>query len=212
MAPGSERRLKHAPEPKAHTSIVSRVELDRERALRQLDESDAGELYALIDANRLHLARWMPFVGQTRAVADSLAFIRTARRQLEEHRGTQFGVLVGENLVGVAGFHRIDWASRSTSIGYWLAEDAQGAGTMTLATATLVDQAFDTWELDRVEIRAGVENVRSRAIPARLGFREEGVLPAAERIGERVIDHVVYSISAGEWRYRPGRQVDQLRA
>ena len=61
---------------------------------------------------------------------------------------------------------------------------------MTAAVAALLDHAFGPWELTRVEIRAGVANTRSRAIPERLGFREEGVLRAAERIGTRVIDHV----------------------
>jgi hypothetical protein len=51
-----------------------------------------------------------------------------------------------------------------------------------------------------VEIRAGVLNTRSRAIPERLGFREDGVLPSAERIGTRVIDHAVYVMTAREWK------------
>lgn len=170
------------------------------RGLRVLEDDDAEELFALIDANRVHLAQWMPFVGQTRGVVDSLAFIRAARRQQEENRGMQLAVLADEHIVGVAGFHAIDWNRRQTSIGYWLAADQQGAGTMTASVATLLDYAFDRWKLVRVEIRAGVANMRSRAIPQRLGFREEGVLPAAERIGTRVIDHVIYSMSARDWK------------
>jgi ribosomal-protein-serine acetyltransferase len=191
---------------------VLRIELADDRALRLLEDSDAEELFALIDANRRHLARWMPFVGQTRGVDDSLTFIRSARRQRDEHRGLQFGVVAAEQLVGVAGFHRIDWSNRSTSIGYWLAESAQGAGTMTLAAQALVDHAFGTWELERVEIRAGVENVRSRAIPVRLGFREEGILPAAERIGDRIIDHMIYAVSDREWQRLAELRIDRLRA
>jgi ribosomal-protein-serine acetyltransferase len=176
------------------------VDLGVGRALRPLDDADAEELFALIDANRAHLAHWMPFVGQTRGAADSLAFVRAARRQYEENRGMQLALVQGEQIIGVAGFHAIDWARRSTSIGYWLAADRQGAGTMTTAVSALLDHAFDRWELTRVEIRAGVANRRSRAIPERLGFREEGVLRAAERIGTRVIDHVVYVMTAREWQ------------
>jgi ribosomal-protein-serine acetyltransferase len=144
----------------------------------------------------------MPFVGQTRGVADSLAFIRAARRQYDENRGMQFALVQGERIIGVAGFHAIDWTRKSTSIGYWLAADRQGAGTMTTAVCALLDHAFERWQLSRVEIRAGVLNTRSRAIPQRLGFREEGVLRSAERIGTRVIDHVVYVMTAREWRRR----------
>ena len=180
--------------------MVIEVDLGDGRALRALDDADAEELFALIDANRAHLAHWMPFVGQTRGPADSLAFVRAARRQCEENRGMQLALVQGEQIIGVAGFHAIDWTRRSTSIGYWLAADRQGAGTMTTAVTALLDYAFDRWELTRVEIRAGVANRRSRAIPERLGFREEGVLRAAERIGTRVIDHVVYVMTAREWQ------------
>ena len=176
------------------------VDLGGGRSLRGLEDDDAEELFALIDANRAHLAAWMPFVGQTRGVVDSLAFIRAARRQHEENRGMQLAVLSDERIIGVAGFHAIDWNRHQTSIGYWLAADQQGAGTMTLTVSALLDHAFNSWKLTRVEIRAGVLNTRSRAIPERLGFREEGVLPAAERIGTRVIDHVIYVMTAREWK------------
>ena len=120
----------------------------------------------------------------------------------------QLALLQGEQIVGVAGFHAIDWARKSTSIGYWLAADRQGSGTMTVAVCALLDHAFDRWELKRVEIRAGVLNARSRAIPERLGFREEGVLRSAERIGTRVIDHVVYVMTARDWR-RQARSLER---
>jgi ribosomal-protein-serine acetyltransferase len=101
--------------------------------------------------------------------------------------------------VGVIGFSRLDWANRSASLGYWLASSAQGRGIATRATASLVDYAFGVWKLHRIEIRAGVENVRSRRVPERLGFREEGVLREAERIGDRYIDHILYSVLAHDW-------------
>jgi len=82
---------------------------------------------------------------------------------------------------------------------------------MTTAVCALLDHAFDRWELGRVEIRAGVANRRSRAIPERLGFREEGVLRAAERIGTRVIDHVVYVMTAREWQREAGESARASR-
>src|SRR5579862_7683358 len=183
------------------------IDLGDGRSLRQLEDADAEELFALIDANRAHLANWMPFVGQTRTVADSLAFIRAARRQWEENRGVQLAIVRDERIIGVAGFHGIDWGRRSTSIGYWLSAAEQGFGTMTATVAAMLDHAFGRWGLARVEIRAGVANRRSRAIPERLGFREEGVLRAAERIGTRVIDHVVYAMSARDWKRQTARRL-----
>jgi ribosomal-protein-serine acetyltransferase len=36
-------------------------------------------------------------------------------------------------------------------------------------------------------------------IPERLGFRQEGTLRQAARLGERYIDHVVYAMLAADW-------------
>jgi ribosomal-protein-serine acetyltransferase len=167
--------------------------------LRLLEESDAAELYALIDGNRPYLARWLPWVEATRGPEDVLKFIRATRKQLADNNGFQAAIVDGANIVGVIGFHAIDWRHGSTAIGYWLAEDRQGRGTMTEAVRALVGHAFDVWKLNRVEVRAAVGNVRSRAIPERLGFKEEGVLREAERIGERYEDSVVYSMLAKDW-------------
>jgi ribosomal-protein-serine acetyltransferase len=187
--------------------VTLEVDLGDGLTLRPLLDADAEQLFSVIEANRTHLANWMPFVGQTRGVADSLAFIRAARRQFDENRGMQLALVEGHRIIGVVGFHAIDWARKSTSIGYWLAADRQGAGTMTRAVCALLDHAFGEWRLNRVEIRAGVLNTRSRAIPERLGFREEGVLPSAERIGARVIDHAIYVMTAREWkRHGPERR------
>jgi ribosomal-protein-serine acetyltransferase len=55
---------------------------------------------------------------------------------------------------------------------------------------------------NRVEIRADVENRRSRAIPERLGFELEGVLRQAQRLGETYRDQVVYAVLARDWGKR----------
>jgi ribosomal-protein-serine acetyltransferase len=73
---------------------------------------------------------------------------------------------------------------------------------MTAAVSALIGHGFHTLKLNRIEIRAGVRNRRSRAVPERLGFRHEGTLQQAERLGDRYVDHAVYGLLAGAWRRR----------
>jgi ribosomal-protein-serine acetyltransferase len=166
--------------------------------LRFPEESDADALAALIAANRPYLARWMPWAAGNDRDA-TLAFIRAARRQVADNDGFQTVIERAGRLIGVVGFHGVDWAHRSTSIGYWLAQDEQGHGIMTRAVRALVDHAIGAWRINRIEIRAGVENLPSRGIPERLGFREEGLLLEAERVGDRWVDHALYAMLAADW-------------
>lgn len=166
--------------------------------LRLLDESDAEELHGLIEANRSYLARWLPW-AERQTFAETLAFVRRARKQLSGNDGFQAAVVCDGAIGGVIGYHGVDWGNRSTSLGYWLGEAHRGRGTMTGAARILTDHALSTWGLNRVEIRAAVENVRSRAIPERLGFLEEGTLRAAERVGGCYLDCVLYSMLGSDW-------------
>jgi len=169
--------------------------------VRAVAAGDAAGLYAAIADNREHLARWLWWAGG-QTLSDTRLFIAGARRQMEAGEGLQAAVFVRGALVGMVGFAQVLRTHRSASVGYWLSESAQGQGTMTRAVAALVEHAFSGWRLNRVEIRAAVENGRSRAIPRRLGFREEGVLRQAEVVGDRPLDLVVYGMLAAEWSGR----------
>jgi len=134
----------------------------------------------------------------------TLRFIRLTRRQVADNDGFQTAIVCDGRIVGAVGFHGVDWDHRSASIGYWLDAGHQGRGIMTGAVRALIDHALRDWGLNRVEIRAAPDNRRSRAIPERLGFRQEGVLSEAERVGDRYLDSVVYAILASAWAPAPG--------
>jgi ribosomal-protein-serine acetyltransferase len=170
--------------------------------LRPLNEEDVAELHALIDANRARLAVWLPWAaGQT--LDDTAKFIRRTSEQLVENDGFQTAIVREGVIAGVVGYVGVDWQNRSTSLGYWLGESYQGKGTMTLAVQALVNHALSVWHLNRVEIRAADENRRSRAIPERLGFSQDGILRNSELVNGRYLDVVVYSMLAADWRAAP---------
>ncbi len=76
---------------------------------------------------------------------------------------------------------------------------------MTAAVRLLVDHALTVWQLNRVEIHAVTGNRRSRAIPERLGFREEGTLRQAQLVNGRYLDCVVYSALAADRSAAPAQ-------
>ena len=175
--------------------------LSEDVRLELLEPRHAEPLFQAVDENRAHLQRWLPWVEDTRSADDIRGFIRRTQQQFGENNGFQTALVTGDDEVaGMIGHHGIDWGSRATSLGYWLAERHQGRGWMTLACGAYLHHAFGALGLNRVEIRAATENRRSRAIPERLGFQLEGVVREVERLAGRYVDHAVYSLLAREWR------------
>ena len=137
-----------------------------------------------------------------RTVEDRKNFIRGALKQFAENNGFTAGIWHEGRLAGVIGYHSIDWENRTTAVGYWLGEEFQGQGLVTVACRALVDHAFEELNLNRVSIACATENKKSCAIPERLGFRREGVVRQAEWLYDHFVDHVVYATLASEWQKR----------
>lgn len=166
--------------------------------LRPASADDAGELFALIDANRGHLRRWLPWLDHVRHLEDERAFLAHVAARGRAGGGAVFVVEEHGAAVGVCGFNWIDPANHAGEIGYWLAEGAQGRGLVTDGVARLVRHAFDDLGLARLTCPVCVDNSRSRAVPERLGFRVEGTLRHAEWLYDRFVDHVLYARVRGD--------------
>lgn len=167
--------------------------LDADSALVLLEERHADELFAVIDADRAHLRAWLPWLDVNTEPAHTRAFIRSSLDGLAAGNGFTVGIRHQGRLVGVCGYHGFDRSNRSTSLGYWLSEPAQGHGLMTRSVRALCRHAFDEREVHRVELRAATANARSRAVAERAGFTLEGIARDAEQLYGRFVDHAVYS-------------------
>jgi ribosomal-protein-serine acetyltransferase len=177
-----------------------RIPLDADTELRLLGEADAERLFALTDASRAYLRVWLPWVDSTRTVEDTRRFIRAGLHQKAENNGFHMGIWHRGVLVGVIGYNYIDWSRRRTELGYWLGQMYQGRGLMTAACQGMIRYAFETLRLHRVEIHCALENHKSRAIPVRLGFRQDGIIQQAEWLYSYFVDEVVYSLSLADWQ------------
>lgn len=167
--------------------------------LKMLTPQDTEPLFMLTDQSRASLKEWLPFIDYTKTSADTASFITATMKQFSDNNGFQAGIWYEGKLAGVIGFHKIDWNNQSTSIGYWLGKGFEGSRLMTQSVKAFVNHAIVELGLNRVEIRAAVKNKKSRAIPERLGFTEEGCIRQAEWLYDHYVDHVVYGILAEDW-------------
>ena len=176
--------------------------IDDDTELRLVQMQDAPALRALTDDNREHLRRWLPWVEGSKTLDDTRDFIKSSLSRFADNNGFVAGIWFQGSLAGTIDFHSIDWTNRRTSIGYLLSASFQGRGLMTKACRAMMDHAFHDLHLNRVEIRCAPDNTRSRAIPERLGFTQEGTIRQAAWTYDRYVDDVVYGMLAAEWRNR----------
>ena len=187
-----------------YSCSVTQIDLGGGAELRLLGEADADSLFALTDENRAYLRQWLPWLDGTRSVDDTRAFLEEIQKAQAAGRAEHYGLWQEGRLVGTIGIGISDRKPGSAEIGYWLSEGEQGHGLMTRATRALVDYAFDRLGLTRLEIHCALGNERSRAIPERLGFRQEQVLERAEWLYDHFVDLAVYVMDVQSWRWTAG--------
>lgn len=173
--------------------------------LRLLEPRHAS---VLCDAIRANLDR-LYWVDRDFSVETANARIQGGLERLSDGVGLSAGIWLDDEMVGDVGLFHFEARSRSIEIGYWIAAKAEGRGIVSRATSALIDYAFGELELRRVEIKCAASNVRSRAIPVRLGFTLEATHRRAEPVGDVWEDLLVYGLLEEEWaNEKPERRVD----
>jgi ribosomal-protein-serine acetyltransferase len=149
--------------------------VDHEISLRLPKIEEADALFALVEANREHLRRFLFWVDYNRTIESSLAFIRESREKAA--LGAELHMLIDYQgkIVGTCGFHQIDYINLKTELGYWLAKEYEGRGIVHRSCQRLIAFAFETLGLHRLELRSSEQNERSQRIAERLQFHFEGV-------------------------------------
>jgi ribosomal-protein-serine acetyltransferase len=174
--------------------------VDEDISLKIPELKDAEEFFRLTDSSREYLRDWLPWLDGTKTPEDTKEFLRFALSNYAEQKSLTTLILYKGKIAGTAGFNSINWSNQIAYVGYWLGHEFQGNGIMTKVVEALTDYAFADLQLNKVEIRAAVENKKSRSIPERLNFVYEGRIRRAEKLYERHVDHEIYGMLAEEWK------------
>lgn len=151
-------------------------------SIRRLTSEDAGELVALLLANREFLAPFEPDRDERYYTVEG------QRQRIESGEQQSFAILDGSRIAGAVALSNITRGPfQSANLGYWVAQDANDRGLATKAVAEVIELAFGDLGLHRLEAGTQVDNVASRRVLEKNGFEEIGI---ARR----------YLLIAGEWR------------
>lgn len=92
--------------------------------------------------------------------------------------------------------------SQSGTLGYWIGERYSRRGYMREAILAVVHHAFTAMDLSRVEAACLPENVASRGVLEKCGFKYEGVAQSYLQIAGRWRNHVLYAALRSDRRGR----------
>ena len=173
--------------------------IDEDLQLRLLKERHAEELLGLLDRDREYFRQWLADTDSLKTLDDVKRAMKVWLEGFANDTRLETGIWFQHQLIGVVGLDEIDQYQKTASMSYYLAAERQGHGTMTTCVRALVSYAFREMDLHRVVIYCPTENAKSRAIPERLGFREEGITRESWWLNDHFVDIAIYAMLAREW-------------
>ncbi|MFT9599230.1 GNAT family N-acetyltransferase [Mesobacillus sp.] len=144
------------------------------------------------------LKAWLPFAQKLTAVEETEMNLRKAHINFLKRESFRFLIFKKDtnDFIGTASLQGIDWTIPKCEIGYWINTRFSGNGYMTEAVKALTDLGLNQIKFKRIEIRCESTNLKSRAIPEKLGYEFEGILRNDDLSadGNRLTDTCFYSI------------------
>ncbi|WP_025026322.1 GNAT family N-acetyltransferase [Caldalkalibacillus mannanilyticus] len=169
------------------------TELYTERLhLRKMALADAPYLYSIwSDPDVTKFMNIEGFTDQSQAV-DIINYLDTLAQEGKAYR---YSIIEKESnrVIGSCGYNTIDFENEKTEIGYDLAKSYWGKGFAAEALSALINQAFHSLQLNRVEAKVEPENVDSIKLLSKLNFTFEGTLRQYEKSKGNFIDLCMYS-------------------
>lgn len=180
-------------------------------AIRCWEPADAPLLKAAIDASVEHLLPWMPWAAdEPQSVEQKIGLLRGFRGRFDLDQDYVYGILDRDEreVLGGTGLHTRA-GKAALEIGYWIHVDHINRGFATEASAALTQVAFEVNGVDRVEIHCDPNNVRSAAVPRKLGFVQEAILRRRTRTADGTPrDAMIWTLLRDEYPGTPAAQAE----
>ena len=168
------------------------LKVDNDILLKEIGLEDVEAIFNTIDAERAYMLEWLPFVELTQEVSNTRTFVENYLNA--EVKDLTCVIYYKKKFVGLIGLKDTDFDNLKTEIGYWLSESFQHKGIITRACKAIINHSFNDLKLNRIQIKAATGNLKSIAIPERLGFKREGIERDGELHSRGFVDLVVFGL------------------
>ena len=186
-------------------SLLSKKKLTGERVfLRPPKRRDALKWQKLRMSSKSFLVPWEPSWDASSCTRRAyLRYFKNSNYLANMDRAYSFlifktndktllgGINVGNVRRGVA---------QSASLGYWIGEKHSRNGYMKEALKLLIPSLFVDLRLNRIEAATLEENVASKNLLKKIGFKKEGVLRKYLKINGTWRDHILYGLLENDFK------------
>lgn len=122
--------------------------------------------------------------------------LRRLRADAAAGNSLPFAVTVAGKLVGQVTIGNLGREPREPAyVGYWIERSQAGHGIIPRALALVLDHAFATLDLPRVEANIQPDNTASRRVVDKLGFRLDCLRPGHLHVNAAWRDHLRYELT-----------------
>ncbi len=184
-----QSRLKFLGNPSLETERVK---------LRKISIADENDIFAY--ARLPEVSRYVTW-DLHKTIADTRLFIHQVLERYKKDEAGDWAVVLKDTgqVVGTAGFPRIDQPNFQAEVGYVLSRDYWGRGLMTEVLMRLICFAFEEMKLNRVEATHFPENSASGRVMQKAGMSYEGLLREKVLVKNNFQDLNLYAILKKEW-------------
>lgn len=146
---------------------------------------------------------WAPNGRVMKSHDDMKKYVDDALQELNDGKSLPFVTVdkLSGLVVGSTRFANIEKTHRRVEIGWtWITPKFQRSYINTEAKYLMLKHAFETWNVNRVELKTNVLNQKSRNAMLRMGAKEEGILRShMVQDNGTIRDTIYFSIISSEW-------------
>jgi RimJ/RimL family protein N-acetyltransferase len=176
-------------------------------ALRELRASDAASLFAMLTSEEVSR-----FISPPPTTIDGFErFIAWTIREREAGRYVCYAVTVKgyDTAIGIFQVRELEPAFGTAEWGFAIGSAFWGTGVFQESAELVLEFAFETLGIHRLEARAAVKNGRGNGALQKIGAVQEGLLRRSFLKNGEFVDQVLYAIIEDDWRdARRGIQED----
>ncbi len=155
--------------------------------LKDLELSDAPDLFNIIDTQREYIGRWTNMIDYATDLNEMQKFIESTRETDNKLKL----ILFDGNKVGLIGTRNMNLENKATEINYWIDKNHTDKGIELLSIEALINKLHELG-INQFDIHAITLNARSCLVAEELGFEIIETKYNAENVHGNKFDLYIY--------------------